>query len=336
MHYIQTIDEYITSFPAEVQTKLREIRELLTHITPLATETIKYGIPTLLIDGKNYLHYGGAAHHVALYPTAEPIATLRAELSAYTTSKGAIQFPLSAPLPLTLIRRIALHRLMTGFLGYPLISQVHDGNMKLGTPGAATRRASYYESLGIDPTQVAAAELAHGCTVAMVEASQRGQTIPQTDGLITTDPTTWLSITVADCLPVVLYQPGRVVALLHCGWRGLAGGIIPQAIAMMAEKLSLPAKELSVWIGPGIEAKDYEVGAEFAARFAQYPRAIERQGEKTYLDLRMIAMAQLTQAGVKKSATHSIDVCTYCTPTLFSARRDQTDPVQALMVLAHL
>lgn len=336
MQVYKTIDEYIDAAEPAVREKLREMRSLLQCVAPLSTEAIKYGLPTLMIDGKNYLHYGVSRDHIGFYPTPGPIQAFARELSPYVTSKGAIQLPLDAPLPTELITRIALSRLMTGFPGYPLISRAEDGNMQLKDPASQDSRQKFAERVGIPYNKIVAGQLVNDTTVALVGAQDAGHSILATDGLITTDPDIWLSITVADCLPVVIYKPGAVVALLHCGWRGLAGEIISRAIVMIAQETGILPSDLSAWIGPGIEMKDYEVGAEVASQFARYPRAVMLIDGKTHLDLRAIAFAQLKIAGIKKSAIHSLDVCTYCRADLYSARRDKTNPVQAMMVLTHV
>ncbi len=114
-----------------------------------------------------------------------------------------------------------------------------------------------------------------------------------------------LLVQVADCLPVALATRDQV-AMLHCGWRGLAGGIIARALERFDEP---PAAA----IGPGIGKCCYEVGEEVAAELG-------RSGE-THLDLRAIAREQL-EAGAAASVLE-VDMCTSCHPELFfSHRRD--------------
>ncbi len=77
---------------------------------PDAKECIKYGIPTFSLSGKNVVHIAGYARHIGFYPTPSAITAFEKELSPYVCSKGAVQFPLDAPLPLGLIRRIVQFR----------------------------------------------------------------------------------------------------------------------------------------------------------------------------------------------------------------------------------
>jgi polyphenol oxidase len=118
-----------------------------------------------------------------------------------------------------------------------------------------------------------------------------------------------LLVLVADCLPVALAAPGRV-AMLHCGWRGLAGGIVERALATFGEA---PAAAL----GPCIGQCCYEVGPEVLEAFAD----IDGVADGRMLSLRGVAEAKLRAAGVE--AVEHVDLCTSCRPDLFfSHRRD--------------
>ncbi|MBI5648124.1 MAG: DUF1801 domain-containing protein [Ignavibacteriae bacterium] len=104
-----TIDEYIAGFPPEVRPLLEKVRAIIRAAAPDAVETIKYQIPTYVLNG-NLVHFGGFKKHIGLYPGAEATTVFAQDLAAYKTSKGAIQFPIDAPIPTTLIRRIVKHR----------------------------------------------------------------------------------------------------------------------------------------------------------------------------------------------------------------------------------
>jgi YfiH family protein len=115
-------------------------------------------------------------------------------------------------------------------------------------------------------------------------------------------------VMVADCLPVAMVGPGGV-AMAHCGWRGLAGGIVAKAVeAVDAEAAA---------IGPGIGPCCYEVGEEVLAEFDD----LDGVADGRMLDLPAVARALLKRAGV--SAAESADLCTRCNSELFySHRRD--------------
>lgn len=129
------------------------------------------------------------------------------------------------------------------------------------------------------------------------------------DGHVTSASGLGLLVLVADCLPVALVAPGRV-AMLHCGWRGLAGGIIETALARFD---SIPAAA----IGPGIGKCHYEVGPEVLGEFGD----LEGVADGRMLDLAAVATRKLEAGGL--SRIENVDLCTYCEPDLlFSHRRD--------------
>jgi polyphenol oxidase len=133
--------------------------------------------------------------------------------------------------------------------------------------------------------------------------------LPRVDGHVTREVDLALLVLVADCYPVAL-SDGRSAAMLHCGWRPLAGGIVAKAVAGFD---SPPAAA----VGPGIGGCCYEVGPEVAERFADVSGAVDGR----MLDLRRVIAAQLAAAGVTEVA--HLDRCTSCESELyFSHRRD--------------
>lgn len=104
-----SIDDYIAGCAPEVQPMLQQIRATIAAAAPAASERISYGIPTFHMHG-NLIHFAAFANHVGLYPGASGIAAFAAELQGYRTSKGTVQLPLDAPLPLGLIERIVQFR----------------------------------------------------------------------------------------------------------------------------------------------------------------------------------------------------------------------------------
>lgn len=105
-----TIDEYLETFPDKTAQILTQVRDTVKAAAPNATECINYGIPTLQLDGKNLVHYGGFEKHIGFYATPDGHAEFEAELSKYKRGKGSVQFPLDQPIPLDLIQRIVRFR----------------------------------------------------------------------------------------------------------------------------------------------------------------------------------------------------------------------------------
>ena len=109
MKNYKDIDSYIASYPPEVQELLITLRKTIRKAAPKAKEAIKYGIPTYVGNG-NLVHFGGFKTHVGFYPTSSGVWKFKKELSAYECSKGTVQFPFDAELPLRLIAKIVKYR----------------------------------------------------------------------------------------------------------------------------------------------------------------------------------------------------------------------------------
>jgi YfiH family protein len=157
----------------------------------------------------------------------------------------------------------------------------------------------------------------HGTTVRRVDSAVRpGPAVKEADGQATARRGLAVMVMVADCLPIALAGQGAV-AMLHGGWRGLAGGIVEEGVRAVRE---LGAEgPLTAAIGPGAGACCYEVGEEVHEAFvADGPEV--RRGRN--LDLKAIARRRLERAGVE--TIHDIGLCTMCADRslLFSHRRD--------------
>ena len=107
---VTTLDEYIASFPPDIQEKLQDIRAVIRKSVPDAEEAFRYGMPTFRLDGHNLVHFAAFKDHLSFFPTASGVETFREELSSYKLSKGTIRFPPDKPVPLDLVERIARFR----------------------------------------------------------------------------------------------------------------------------------------------------------------------------------------------------------------------------------
>ncbi len=105
------IDEYINTFPTDVQTILRELHRVIKETAPEAEEKISYQMPTFTLQG-NLVHYAAYEHHIGFYPAPSGITAFADDLAGYKSGKGSIQFPLAEPLPLELISKIVRFRLV--------------------------------------------------------------------------------------------------------------------------------------------------------------------------------------------------------------------------------
>jgi uncharacterized protein YdhG (YjbR/CyaY superfamily) len=107
--HFSTIDEYIQTFPKDVQIILEQIRAAIKEAAPYAEETISYQIPTFKSNG-NLVHFAAFKNHIGFYPAPRSKEAFKKELAAYKGGKGTIQFPLDKPIPIELIRKIVKYR----------------------------------------------------------------------------------------------------------------------------------------------------------------------------------------------------------------------------------
>jgi len=159
-------------------------------------------------------------------------------------------------------------------------------------------------ALGIAPDQIATATQVHGATLLTHPSHSL-----EGDGHVLREPGPVGLVYTADCLPVALAGPGGA-AILHCGWRGLAAGIVAEGVEAVGAT--------DAAIGPGIGPCCYEVGVEVLGAFAALG---ERIAAGRMLDLPEVARRLLREAGVGR--IESAGLCTRCEEELFfSHRRD--------------
>ncbi len=178
------------------------------------------------------------------------------------------------------------------------------------------------DGLGLGAGRIAIGHQVHGAEIARWDGppavaldDARGERA-EVDGHVTSARGIGLLVQVADCLPVALATPGAV-AMVHCGWRGVAAGIVARAV----DELGAGAAAV---VGPGIGRCCFEVGPEVVEAFADVPGAATPspgRADGGMLDLRAVVEARLRAAGVER--VEHVDLCTHCRDDLFfSHRRD--------------
>lgn len=149
------------------------------------------------------------------------------------------------------------------------------------------------------------------------------------DALIASAPGLLLVIKTADCLPVLLVDESRrVVAAVHCGWRGTWKRILEQVVGRLRDQYGCDPAGLVAALGPCIGPECYEVGPEVRERFAAagFPDDLflpnPAAAERSFLDIRAANGLGLRNAGLRPENILSLDACTKCRPELLSYRRD--------------
>jgi uncharacterized protein YdhG (YjbR/CyaY superfamily) len=105
----KNIDEYIATFPKNVQSILEELRQAIRESAPKAEEAISYQMPTFKLNG-NLVYFAAFKSHIGFYPTSSPIEAFKEELSEHEVSKGTVRFPLNKPIPFDLVKKIVRYR----------------------------------------------------------------------------------------------------------------------------------------------------------------------------------------------------------------------------------
>ncbi len=105
----KTVDEYLSSLPANTKNILKELRKTIKQAAPQAEELISYNMPAFKLNGM-LVYYAAYKEHIGFYPTPSGIEAFKKELSVYKGAKGTVQFPLDKPMPLDLIIKIVKFR----------------------------------------------------------------------------------------------------------------------------------------------------------------------------------------------------------------------------------
>ena len=101
---VNSINEYIALFPKDVQKLLEQMRQTIKKAAPKAEEVISYSMPAFK-QHRVLVYFAGYKNHIGFYPTSSGIKNFQKEIAGYKNSKGAVQFPIDKPLPLTLITK---------------------------------------------------------------------------------------------------------------------------------------------------------------------------------------------------------------------------------------
>jgi YfiH family protein len=161
----------------------------------------------------------------------------------------------------------------------------------------------------------------HGTELAVVSgaAPDSVECVGEADALATGEPGLGLLVWTADCVPVALVGP-RAVAMVHAGWRGSAGGVVPAAVAALQRDFHTRPADLCALLGPSISGPHYQVGPEVIDALGDtgIDDARWRAGDR--VDLRAFLTAQLEALAV--ADVQPVGPCTFTTPEFASFRRD--------------
>jgi YfiH family protein len=191
-------------------------------------------------------------------------------------------------------------------------------------------REIFFREIGIDENRLAAPRQVHGTAVRRVDAPG---VYPDTDALITNERGVYLSVSVADCAPVLVVDAKKMaIAAVHSGWRGTRGRITSIAIRKMIEEFSCSLKDMIAYVGPCASVCCYSVGDDVASTFDD--QFVFQRGNDRFVDLKMANEYQLLEAGI---SPRNIEVSPYCTisdaPLFHSHRRDKEKSGRMMAVI---
>ena len=195
----------------------------------------------------------------------------------------------------------------------------------------AKNRRMFFAELGVpEGTRAVYQNQIHSTNMTVVHGGEG--IVRNSDALITLQPNVLLAITVADCVPVLLYEPKKkVIASVHAGWRGTHANIASMVVKKLKDMGAKP-KEIYAFIGAAASGEHYEVGEDVAHLFDK--KYLKKHGEgKFLLDLKTAVLDQLLAGGLSESHVEVSPLCTIADPTLHSYRRDGKKSGRMLAVI---
>jgi len=183
---------------------------------------------------------------------------------------------------------------------------------------SANDRSEFAKILKIDYRNIVIPKQVHSNTVTICTKAGK---VDNSDGIITTDKEFILSIQVADCIPIFLFDKQRnIIGLVHAGWRGVHSGIIENSITQMKE-LDSKSTDIKVLLGPSIRQCCFKIGHEVSKLF-NYKFQQNGKKDKTQLDLQGVVIEKLINMNIQSKNIIDVKECTCCSDRYHSFRRD--------------
>ncbi len=241
-------------------------------------------------------------------------------------------------------------------MSYRLPSQPSEGDVGYGRDAnwdnITANRQKFLQETGINPSDLVVPRQTHGNNIEVASRRDRGkgqppefQGFPDTDGLITREPDVAIGIIVADCVPILLYDPAQHAAgVLHAGWRGTVDQIARNGVEAMQLHFGTLPENILAGIGPSIGPCCYEVGDEVIDRWMstsvpEQHRAVVNKQPRSHFDLWKANQQILVDCGVPEHQIEIAMLCTACSNGKFFSHRVATSgnrPRGRMMMVAQL
>lgn len=183
-------------------------------------------------------------------------------------------------------------------------------------------RKLFFDGLGISEDDIAWSKLVHGNKVLIADRPIKAEGC---DAVITNKPNVFATVSIADCTPVLIYDPKqKTCAAIHAGWRGTAAKIVTETLNAMQSNYGTKGEDCIAFIGACIGEKNFEVGEEVAEQFHAGVKRFDPEKKKYFIDLKKENKKQLLRFGLKES---NIEISKFCTiadnDKFFSYRKEK-------------
>ncbi len=191
-------------------------------------------------------------------------------------------------------------------------------------------RELFFEKLKLIPQNAAYQKQIHGDEVSYIKKVEAPK---ESDAMFTDKPGIALAVSIADCVPILLYDPvKKVIAGVHSGWRGTQKKILAKTLKDLKE-FGCSLENLAAYIGPSISKNIYEVGKEVAGLFDD--KYLSKRESKFYLDVAGVNLDILLSSGINKNNIQVSQLCTFAMKdVLYSYRRGGIKSGRSLAVIA--
>jgi YfiH family protein len=217
---------------------------------------------------------------------------------------------------------------------------IADGNLGYGAPrdreDAWRMRQLWCAAIGVDPETLVTVHQIHGADVLIASADDAGRggtpgavSLGNADAIVSAECGLALMTLHADCLPILLCDPGvPVVAVVHAGWRGTVAGIAERTLAVLFDQFGANPDRTIAYLGPTNRACCYEVGEDVIAGWLGVDArdtagALTRTGDRWRFDVEIANRWSLMRIGVRPAHIETSQVCTRCESTHWFSHRAQ-------------
>ncbi|AKD56781.1 peptidoglycan editing factor PgeF [Spirosoma radiotolerans] len=200
------------------------------------------------------------------------------------------------------------------------------------TANVDENRRRFFSAIGGSTYPFASSYQVHGTEI--LYATEAGRYTGH-DALITDKPGLLLGVTVADCVPILIYDPAhKAVAAIHAGWRGTVGGIVTKTLTQMQQQFGTTAGQCYAYVGTCIDECAFEVGPEVAEQFDAAFRRANADSDKSFVDLKAANAYLLLTAGIPEK---QVEISPFSTvlhnDSYFSYRAEQGQTGRMLAVI---